>query len=223
MNLTFFLDTRRVTRYKMNVTCWVISNRPNRFAGINRSLKPVNCNYLDGNHAESFSRLVNKATAMSMTENVIIIGDKLLPRPEHVYKTLDLLDKGYAVVGLYLYGFFGFKKQLMREIGTFDERYIGGGYEDIDFTIRVIESNKAIYFSNEMPYFRETTSWNYSTTNKIHHDKWQHTDAFIKRLLPEIKHSYDLGSPISQPWLPCYPHSYVSDGIFLSSYLKPII
>jgi len=63
------------------------------------------------------------------------------PIDENIQKTVKLIEEGYAFVGMYRFGFFGFKKELFRKIGPMDERYVGGCWEDDDFYIRLREAN----------------------------------------------------------------------------------
>lgn len=85
----------------------------------------------------SFSKLVNAAIVGSKYELVIFCSHRVRPIPADVYRMLNLLSYGYGLVGLYRFGFFGLKKELMRRVGFFDERFLSGEYEDNDFVIRL--------------------------------------------------------------------------------------
>jgi len=185
----------------MKYSMYVISNKPHLFPAIQKSLEPEKVNYFDGTGYGSFSRLVNSCVEKSASEITIIMSDKVLPTKEHVDKTLELINQGYGIVGLYRFAFFGFKKELFRTVGPLDERFAGGGYEDDDFYIRLKEANISMYMSEEIPYTVKESSWNYSLSKphfinkwipefdpnvKLHHNK-------IKRLLPEDLHSYNFG------------------------------
>jgi predicted glycosyltransferase involved in capsule biosynthesis len=185
----------------MKYSLYVISNKPHLFPTIQESLQPEQVTLFDGSRCQSFAKLVNSCVEQAPTEIVIMMSDKVLPTAEHVKKILELIKQGYGIVGLYRFAFFGFKKELFRRIGPLDERFVGGGYEDDDFYIRLKEANISMYLSEEVQYNKSQSSWNYAlskphfinkwlpnfdSTIKLHHNK-------IKRLLPEELHSYNFG------------------------------
>ncbi len=45
--------------------------------------------------------------------------------------------------------FYAFRKQLVRSIGWFDERFVGGGWEEYDFLIRADEAGLPVYRTEE--------------------------------------------------------------------------
>ena len=125
-------------------TIQITSNRPHLAKETIESFKPIKANYFNGEGYPSCSQLWNHAIVDAKTEIVIISNDKAGPTVRHVNKMLKLIDDGYGVAGR-TFGFFGFKKELIRKIGFFDERYHGGGHEDVDFTRRLKDANIAIY------------------------------------------------------------------------------
>ena len=156
----------------INYSIHLISNKPHLFSAIEKSIAPENVNYFDGTGYPSFSKLVNACTAAANTEIVIILSDKVLPKAEHVNKVITLLEKGYGFVGLYRFAFFAFKKELFRQIGPMDERFVGGGYEDDDFYIILKEANIAMYVTEELEYEKASSSWDQSTTVNHFIAKW---------------------------------------------------
>jgi hypothetical protein len=194
-------------------SCYVISNKPDRFTAIERSAFPEKINYFDGTGYPSFSKLVNACTAAANTEIVILMSDKVLPTANDVQKIVSLINQGYGFVGLYRFAFFGFKKQLMRQIGPMDERFVGGGYEDDDFYIRLKEANIAMYVTEEVSYAQTVSSWNYSRSRIHFLKKWIDTenpnydanlkpsDRFVKRKMSEEIYNYDLGPAINTTFL----------------------
>lgn len=189
---------------------YVISNKPHLFDPIVKSLAPERVIYFDGSGCKSFSRLVNTCVTHCRTEMIIIMSDKVLPTADHVKKTIDLLQKGYAFVALYRFAFFGFKKELMRKIGMMDENHVGGGYEDEDFYIRLIEHNLSMYVTHDVPYSAAPSSWNPELARDYHFRKWQynpHTNV-LQRMLADPKLDYDLGPSIPTTFLPCREFSY---------------
>jgi hypothetical protein len=189
---------------------WVISNKPERFNEIVRSLAPLPVSYFDGSGYSSFSGIVNACVTKCPTETVIIMSDKVLPKREHVEKTLQLLDKGYAFVALYRFAFFGFKKELMRRIGFMDENHVGGGYEDNDFYIRLIEGNLSMYVTHDVPYTAQPSSWIPDRARTYHYKKWQYNPEtnVLARCLPEPELNYNLGPSVPCDFLPCRQYSY---------------
>jgi GT2 family glycosyltransferase len=135
----------------------------------------------------------------------------VLPTAENVKKTVDLLEKGYAFVALYRFAFFGFKKELMRRIGMMDENYIGGGYEDDDFYIRLIERNLSMYVTHEVNYTPGNSCWNYEKAREYHYRKWNYSydESKLQRCLSEPRLNYNLGESIATQFLPGNVHSYV--------------
>ena len=183
----------------MNYTLFLISNKPQYYKPIQDSLLPEKLYYFDGTGVESFSKLVNSCVASSPTETVILMSDKVLPTQEHVKKALQLLEDGYAFVGLYSFAFFAFKKELFRKIGMMDERYVGGGFEDYDFFVRLSEANLAVYNTQEVPYTLSASSWNYDKSYKYWTTKWRHywTEGNplprLERTMWEEQYNYELG------------------------------
>lgn len=86
---------------------------------------------------ESYSELINHSIATSNTEWVILINDRTHPTVDEVEKMIYLLENGYSCVFLYSVGFMGFSKELIRQIGWWDQRFTYGGWEDRDWVFRL--------------------------------------------------------------------------------------
>jgi hypothetical protein len=188
----------------MNYNSFVISNRPHLFGPIQQSISPEPVKYFDGTGYPSFSKLVNSCVESADSETVILMSDKVLPTANDIQRLLALLDQGYAIVAFYRLAFFGFKKQLLREIGMFDERYVGGGYEDDDFYIRLKEANIGVYITHEIPYNKSSSGWNYSLAQGHFVAKWGdiHQHGQVKRNLTEEQYQYELGPAVTAEFLP---------------------
>ena len=158
------------------------------------SLSPLNCEVLIGKNYPSFSKLVNDVILKAKEEIVIFCSHKVRPTINDVEKLVSLLNEGYGLVGLYRLAFFGMRKELIRRIGFFDERFIGGEYEDNDFVIRLNEANVAYYEDESVVYHSNKSTWDNSRTKKIFESKWYFTGNTINRLLPELKFDYNLGT-----------------------------
>lgn len=101
---------------------------------------------------ESYSKLINHSIATSNTEWVILINDRTHPTIDEVEKMIYLLENGYSCVFLYSVGFMGFSKELIREIGWWDQRFTYGGWEDRDWVFRLKKANLSLYESIESNY-----------------------------------------------------------------------
>lgn len=187
-----------------NFNIIIPSNRPEMASETKKCLHEFDCIIHDGNGYSSFSKLINDCILKADKEIVIIANDKVRPSSSHIKKMIYLLNKGFGLVGLYRFGFFGFTKNLIRTIGFFDERFIGGGYEDADFGKRCLEANIAIYESPETPYINNLkSSWNYSRAEIFNKQKWYQSNDTWNRLLPEEIYTYDLGEKTNEEkWMP---------------------
>ena len=188
----------------MNHSSFTISNRPHLFEPIEMSIYPEVVNYFDGSGYPSFSKLVNSCVESADTEIVILMSDKVLPTAGDVSRLLGLLDRGFAMVAFYRLAFFGFRKQLLRKIGMFDERFVGGGYEDDDFYIRLKEADIGAYITHEIPYAKSASGWNYSLAHDHFVEKWGNIQASgeIKRNTEEEQYCYELGPEVPAEFLP---------------------
>jgi hypothetical protein len=188
----------------MSHSSFVISNRPHLFEPIQQSIFPEPVKYFDGAGYSSFSKLVNSCVASADTETVILMSDKVMPTNNDINRLLELLGQGYAMVAFYRLAFFGFKKQLLRKIGMFDERFVGGGFEDDDFYIRLKEANLGVYITHEIPYTKSSSGWNYSLAQGHFVNKWGDVAQIgnLKRTLEEEQYQYDLGTEIPVEFLP---------------------
>jgi hypothetical protein len=74
------------------------------------------------------------------------------------------------------FGFFGFSKELIRRVGMLDERFIGGEWEDDDFSIRLNHFGKASWWGYD--YDKYENNWSRSgnlkhVTQSIFSQKYQ--------------------------------------------------
>jgi hypothetical protein len=159
---------------------------------------------------ESFSKLVNHSVATSPTETVIFVNDRCHPKPEEIYKMVDLLENGFACVYLYNAGFFGFTKELIRTIGWWDERFLNGDASDQECAIRLKEADLAFYESQESTYdhsWKSPLQNNAQYPNGINHwyIKWTFADDVVIRNVDEEQYDYKLESidyPLNIKWKP---------------------
>lgn len=201
----------------MTYSCYLISNSPNLFPEIQQSIEPEIVQYFDGTGYPSFAKLVNDCVEQSDTETVIIMSDRVRPKQKDIEKVLRLLDMGYAFVGLYRFGFFGFRKELFRQIGPLDEYFVGGGGEDEDYYFRLREANLSAYITHEVKYIAGKTRWKYNDPGRPALQrlkaKWDLDNWTIrqqpKRKLPDTENTRDFGPCVSTKFLPL-ENSYVN-------------
>lgn len=145
----------------------------------------------------SYSQLINHSIVTCNTEWMIFVNDRTTCTPEQTLKIINLLESGFSCVFLYSVGYMGFSKELIRQIGWWDERYLLGGWEDRDWVYRIAQSDLALYESCEAEY---DYSWK-SPLQVIGHNcklsephwnkKWEqkYNDVIIK-MLPEEKYEH---------------------------------
>jgi hypothetical protein len=180
---------------------------------VQESLHPLPVNIFNGAGYPSFSKLCNDVIINNPTEIVIIASYKVRPTPKDIENMLNLINFGYGLVATYRFAFFGFKKELIRRIGFFDERFITGGYEDCDFMRRIIENNISIYENEEVIYYFNKSTWD-NTISRIHFlKKWLEPEDYrIVRLLDDEKYEYDIGISNTNITFLDASHSIVGDG-----------
>ena len=180
---------------------------------VQESLNPLPVNIFNGKNYPSFSKLINDVIVNNPTEIVIVASYKVRPTQYDVQKMISLINKGYGYVATYRFAFFGFKKEFIRRIGFFDERFIGGGYEDCDIMRRCIENNISIYESEEVIYYPKQSTWNISVSRTHFLKKWlEPKNNKITRLLDEEKYDYNIGVSDTTIEFLNASHSVVMDG-----------
>lgn len=164
-----------------------------------KSLHPLQTHIIIGKDYPSFSKLVNDCIVMCPTEIVIFCSHRVRPTPSDITRLLERIDAGHGLATLYRLGCFGFKKELIRRIGFFDERYLLGGWEDNDFFIRLKEADISYYEDESIDYKKGESLWKREDKefldSEIHYyNKW-YKDVMhktLQRLLPE-ETKYDIG------------------------------
>jgi len=186
-------------------TIIIPSNQPNLIEETKENLIKIGeeCLVKNGSGYPSFSKLINDCVIECPTEIVIICNDRARPKKKDVEKTLKLIDEGFGFVGLYAWGFFGFKKELFRRVGFMDERFIGGNYEDSDYMRTMLEADIAMYNVFEIEYREDVGSrWDTTKTKSHFLKKWGEGNGYVKRLLPEEDYNYNLGEKTNNVFLP---------------------
>ena len=163
---------------------------------------------------DSYSQLVNESIVTSPTERILLVSDRVLPTAAEGQRAFELLEQGYALAGMWGVAFAAVTKELFRKVGWWDQRFLGGGYEDDDYTLRMKLANVACYESIESNY---DFSWRPArkdghaacAASEPHFNrKWHQMPDFIARVVPEENHQqYDSAigperPDISSCWLP---------------------
>lgn len=149
---------------------------------------------------KTYSEMLNTAISESSTDVVILVNDKVIPRKGELTRMVSLLDAGFGYVGLYSIGFCALTKSLIKKIGWLDERYIGGGYEDDDFLMRMRMNDIAIYDSHESVYnymskpSKQSVSVPLSGSEPHFLRKWKIDDTKIFKVLPEEDYTSKYGT-----------------------------
>lgn len=92
----------------------------------------------------SYSQAINEAVIETRSEFMIFINPKAKPKIEDIALIISELCDGYAYSSVVSFGLWGTTKELFRRIGMFDERFVGGEYEDNDFLLRIQQLDAAI-------------------------------------------------------------------------------
>lgn len=170
------------------------------------SLHPIPVNVIVGKSI-SFSRMINEVIYASSSSDILIIcSHRVRPKQDDIYKIINKLNEGFGMVALYRLACFGFKMDLIKKIGFFDERFIPAGYEDDDFFFRLQEADIALYEEKCVEYIAGPSLWQQELhtvegipfkqpiTYKFFIKKWNRDNMkrTITRNLPEQQLCYNL-------------------------------
>lgn len=163
---------------------------------------------------KSYSLMMNHAIATSKYEWMIFVNDRALITLKEAMRMIQHMREGYAASFMYNVGYMMLSKQLIRTIGWWDERFIGGGWEDRDFVFRLKQHNLALYESQDSNYnYGEAKSplqdinskcrysqphWDakydmqYSNLiiKNLPEEKYEHWDLFLREPREDIKQSW---------------------------------
>jgi len=166
----------------------IINNSNRGFSGgCNQGFREANGEYivlLNNDTIVTEGWLSNLIKWLESDENIGIVGPRsnfVLPQQavtKTPYKSMKEMqefaaqwaeinsDKGFAVD--YLSGFcMVFRKDLIKQIGGFDERFYPGYFEDTDFSIRTSIFGKKLWVANDV-YIHHHGSSSYKTKRKYH-------------------------------------------------------
>lgn len=176
----------------------IMTHDPSLAIPVQQSLHPIPSRIFHGANYPSFSKLVNDCITSSDKDIVIVCSYKVRPTSKDIEKMLNLIQKGYGIVCLYRFAFFGFHKEFIRRIGFFDERYVNGGYEDCDILRRCMTNNIAYYEDECVPYIKKKSTWNYHSPNSpskiFFKRKWNEKEhGKVIKCLKDEKYDYYIG------------------------------
>jgi len=169
-------------------------------------LAPIPVNVIIGN-APSFSKMINEIIYSSRTTDIFIFcSHRVRPTKEDIYRMIAKINEGYGLVAFYRLACFGFKMDLIRKVGFFDERFIPAGYEDDDFFFRLQEADIAMYEDKSVEYIPGPSLWQQELytfegvpykqpiTYKYFIKKWErdHYSYTIKRRVSEQQMCYNM-------------------------------
>jgi hypothetical protein len=124
-----------------------------------------------------------------------------MPKVQDVEHMLWLLDNGYAAASKWSVAYIAYTKELIREIGWWDERYIGGGFEDDDFVLKLRLHNLAYYESEEGEYdqswkspLRPDGGDKCAKSEPWFRQKWRYSTEEVRRVLPDENYEKYAGS-----------------------------
>lgn len=198
----------------MNITIVSCVKEESMTNELKKCLDGINVNIMVGQNYPSFSKMMNELLFMaSKNANhdanhvIIFCSHRVRPTKDDIIRLHGKVNEGYGLVMFSKLAFFGFKIELLKKVGIFDERYEPGGYEDDDYYTRLKESNIAIYQDSSVKYVPGLSLWqqdlfkypNLEYKNPItldfHKKKW-HCDAkngVIYRKLNEHTTIFDYG------------------------------
>lgn len=106
----------------------------------------------------SFSQIINEFVVESENEFMVFINPKVSPEPYQVEDLINKLCLGYCWVSRINFGFWATTKELFRNIGLMDERFIGSEWEDNDFLLRLKLFRKAIFWEYKTDEYEQISS-----------------------------------------------------------------
>lgn len=133
----------------------------------------------------TFSQIINEGTLLTTAEYIMFFNPKFLPYPEDITCLYDDLNNGFCLSSLASMGAFGVSRELFRAIGLFDERFLGGEYEDNDFLVRIKQAGYAIKWKahkDRYPVFlRSADNPLFGLTKSLYKTKWYEKEGVYYR------------------------------------------
>ena len=189
-----------------NIRVVIGCKSPDLAIPVRESLGEIPLTIYDGSNITSFSKMINEIVAICRDSDILIFcSHRVRPVPSDIHYLVSRIKEGYGLVMLRKMACFGFRLELFKRIGFFDERYVPGGYEDDDFYIRMKEANISIYDEDRVKYIKGASLWSQPlyrvpdtdfkqpVTYDMFKKKWRREGDTIYRLLEEQDYCYNLG------------------------------
>lgn len=138
---------------------------------------------------QSLTQLWNQCILLAPTDWVLICGDDAVFLDGWLEFLMARIDEGYLQIGMAHFGGFALHKSLILDIGWHDERFRGGGFEDVDWQIRIAEAGLKHKFdqANNFRYLRHDRlkykhdgigHWSGENCEPWFKEKWGRTDVW---------------------------------------------
>lgn len=106
----------------------------------------------------SFSQIINEAVNGTDEDFIFFVNPKVNPSPSQIEEMLIDLCSGFCWTSKISFGLWGTTKELFRNIGLLDERFIGSEWEDNDFLCRLKMFDKAIKWEYSLDLYPSVPS-----------------------------------------------------------------
>ena len=150
-----------------SISICLIGGDPNITSEQEELLKPLRKKYNVSFHKRSdsytgfyasYSQIVNELVNESTNDFLFFMNPKVKPTPDQIEEMLLDLCSGFCWTSKIAFGLWGTTKELFREIGLFDETFIGSEWEDIDFICRLKQFGKAVKWQYQVELYPQEQS-----------------------------------------------------------------
>lgn len=202
----------------------IVGSKSNELAvPVKESLNEYNVNVYDGSKARSFAQLLNEVIYIARDSDIIIFcSHKVRPKDDDIRLIIDKVIDGHGLVMLYKMACFGFRPELFKRIGMFDERFEPAGYEDNDIYIRLMEADISVYEETRVEYVHSRSTWQQELvevegveykqprTFLFYLKKWkENSDGTVTRKLMESPLCYNMGKIDRSIKFRCFDESVI--------------
>jgi hypothetical protein len=172
------------------------------------------CEAHDGTNYPSWAKLQNDCIEKCKADIFIYVSHKNLLSRADLTKMISMVNSGFGIVGLYDITTYAASMDFFRTVGLYDERYLQGGWEEIDLFWRCCEKNIGIYLNRESYYSGEPSTWVYKGFEH-YKKKWiepqpNSNDNTLEKLFDEERYDYKIGQFQNRKFLN-WKDSYIRD------------
>jgi hypothetical protein len=170
------------------------------------------CEAHDGSNYPSWAKLQNDCIEKCKADVFIYVSHKNLLSRADLIKMISMINSGFGIVGLYDITTYAASMDFFRKVGLYDERYLQGGWEEIDLFWRCCQKNIGIYLNRESYFSNEPSTW----VNKgfeHYKKKWivpeaNSSDNMLVKLVEEERYNYKIGDYKNKKFL-SWKDSYI--------------